>query len=432
MCIACGPLMDALNSAFVKPSRRRFLEGSGATAIAAGFGGSVSQLLCSEAQAQADASDTLYVGGPIITMSDASPTAEAVLVRARRIVAVGKRSDVEMQAKVPFKAVDLEGKPLLPGFFDPHGHVVMIGLQALSANLLPAPDGEGNDIAAIQRLLEEWIGKNAQAIERYKLIIGFGYDDSQLKEQRHPTRDELDAVSKDVPVFIVHQSGHLGAGNSKALEVANVTAATKNPDGGVFRRRQGGAEPNGVCEEYAFFQVMGKLAARFDEEAYLSMIKNGADFCASFGYTTVQEARAMNVTAAMLSKAADKDLLSVDVLAYPDILDAVDSIKPSREYKNRYRVGGAKITIDGSPQGKTAWLTKPYYIPPEGQKADYVGYPSVSKEKATAAFDLAYSKRWQILVHANGDAAIDLMIACARQSTKKFGKGDRRTVLVHG
>jgi predicted amidohydrolase YtcJ len=432
MCVACGPLMDAINSNFIKPSRRLFLKGSSATAIAAGFGASINGLICSEVMAQSELGDTLYSGGPIITITDANPTAEAVLVRAGRIVAVGEKSDLEKQAKAPLKTVDLAGKALLPGFFDPHGHVVMIGLQALSANLLPAPDGEGNDIGAIQRLLKDWIAKKTNAIDRYKFIIGFGYDDSQLKERRHPTRDELDAVSNELPILIVHQSGHLGVANSKALEIASVTAATQDPDGGVFRRREGGTEPNGVCEEYAFFQVMGKLAARFDEDAYLAMIKAGADFCASFGYTTVQEGRAMNVTAAMLNNAAQRGMLAVDVLAYPDILDAVEAIKPSQEYKNRYRVGGAKLTIDGSPQGKTAWLTKPYFIPPEGKGADYVGYPSVSKEKVQVAYDLAYSKNWQILTHANGDAAIDMMIGCVRQSTEKYGKGDRRPVLIHG
>jgi len=140
----------------------------------------------------------------------------------------------------------------------------------------------------------------------------------------------------------------------------------------------------------------------------------------------------MNVTTAILRKAADKGLLSVDVLAYPDILDAVAAIEPSRDYRNRFRIGGAKITIDGSPQGKTAWLTKPYFVPPEGMKADYVGYPSVSKEKAQAAFDLAFANNWQILSHANGDAAIDMLIDVVGQSTKKYGGGDRRAVLIHG
>ncbi|RYE85572.1 MAG: amidohydrolase, partial [Hyphomicrobiales bacterium] len=428
MCIACGPLMNAIRETMAAPSRRSFLKGSGA-ALTAGF---ASRFSCTEVLAQTETGDTVYAGGPILTMTDAAPIAEAVLVRAGRIVAVGKRSEVEKQAKAPFTTVDLAGKALLPGFFDPHGHVVMIGLQSLSANMLPAPDGEGNDIAALQRLLREWVAKNATAIARYKIIVGFGYDDSQLAEARHPTRDDLDAISTDLPVMLIHQSSHLGALNSKALEIAGVTAATKDPTGGSFRRKDGGTEPNGVCEETAFFQVVGKLFARFDEDAYLAMIKAGANFCASFGYTTVQEARAMGPTTAMVAKSAEMNMLPVDVLVFPDILDSADAIKPSNIYRNRFRIGGAKLTIDGSPQGKTAYLSKPYFVPPAGRKADYAGYAAITKKQLDDAFDLAYSRDWQIITHANGDAAVDWLIEAAAKAARKHGGKNRRPVLIHG
>ena len=140
-------------------------------------------------------------------------------------------------------------------------------MQALSANLLPPPDGEGRDIAALQRLLRDWAGRNARTIERYGLIIGFGYDDLQLREQRHPTRDDLDQVSAELPVIVIHQSGHLGAANSKALEAAGVAADTADPVGGAYRRRAGGREPDGVLEEHAFFHVLGALVRRLDGDA---------------------------------------------------------------------------------------------------------------------------------------------------------------------
>eukprot|EP01037_Dinobryon_pediforme_P015251 gene15251-15398_t len=433
MCIACGPLMDAFTSSLSNASRRSFLKRGGMATIAAGgFGGPVSRLVCTEAMAQTAAGDTLYTGGPVLTMTDTAPVVEAVLVRAGMIVAVGTRADVEKQARAPVAVVDLGGKALLPGFFDAHGHVVMVGLQSLSANLLPAPDGQVNDIPALQRMLREWMPKNAQNIARYNLIMGFGYDDSQLHESRHPTRDELDAVSTDVPVIAIHQSGHLCTVNSKALEIAKIGPATKDPAGGVFRRRAGGSEPNGVCEEAAFFQILGVLLSRLDEPAFLAMIKAGAEFCASFGYTTVQEGRANPITTAVLKKAASQDLLPVDILVFPDILDSADVIVPTAQYTKRLRIGGAKLTIDGSPQGKTAWLTKPYHVPPEGQKASYAGYPAITKEQTDKAIDLAYAKNWQILVHANGDAAIDSFIDSVRKSERKHGKGDRRPVLIHG
>jgi predicted amidohydrolase YtcJ len=429
MCFACSPFAGALAGAL---SRRAVLQQTAAGCAWAGMAGAMSGFLCDPAEAATEGGDTLYTGGPIITIDDAQPVAEAVLVRGGRIVAVGTRAEVEKQAKPPIAIVDLKGKALLPGFVDPHGHVVMVGLQALAANLLPEPDGEGNDIAALQRILRDWTGKNGKVIERYGFIIGFGYDDSQLKEQRHPTRADLDAVSKDTPILIVHQSGHLGVLNSKALEQAGVTKDTPNPPGGAFRREADGATPNGVCEEAAFFGAAGKILGSLDAQAYLQMIKAGAAFYASFGYTTVQEGRAMPGSATMLAQAGEAGLLDVDVVVYPDVFQSLKEIAPSREYRNRVRIGGAKATIDGSPQGKTAFLSQPYYKPPEGQGPDYRGYAAITKQQIVDAVDLAFANGWQILTHANGDAAVDWLIEAVGNATAKHGPGDRRAVLVHG
>jgi predicted amidohydrolase YtcJ len=429
MCFACSPFAGALANAL---SRRSLLKHTAAGVAWAGVAGATRSFTCSPAEAASESGDTLYVGGPIITINDSQPTAEAVLVRSGTIVAVGARSEVETQANGPVTIIDLEGKAMLPGFVDPHGHVVMVGLQALAANLLPAPDGEGNGIPALQRILRDWIGKNGKIIERYGVIIGFGYDDSQLQEQRHPTRADLDAVSADVPILIVHQSGHLGVLNSRALEEAGVTKATANPPGGAFRREADGATPNGVCEEAAFFGSTGKLLGRLDAQAYLDMIKAGAEFYTSFGYTTVQEGRAMPGSATMLAKAGEAGLLHVDVVVYPDIFESLKEIAPSRDYRNRVRIGGAKATIDGSPQGKTAFLSQPYYKPPEGQGPDYRGYAAITKQQIVDAVDLAFANGWQILTHANGDAAVDWLVEAVGQATAKHGPGDRRAVLVHG
>lgn len=429
MCLACSPFAGALTSAL---SRRSLLKHSVGGVAWAGVLGATRSFVCTSAEAATETVDKLYVGGSIVTINDAQPTAEAVLVRGGRIVAVGARGELESQARGPIETVDLKGKALLPGFVDPHGHVVMVGLQALAANLLPAPDGEGNAIPALQRILRDWIGTNGKIIQRYGFIIGFGYDDSQLSEQRHPTRADLDAVSSEVPILIVHQSGHLGVLNSKALAEAGVTKGTPNPPRGAFRREADAETPNGVCEEAAFFATAGKLLGRLDAPAYLEMIKAGAAFYASFGYTTVQEGRAMPGSATMLAKAGEAGLLDVDVVVYPDIFQSQKEIAPSRDYKNRVRVGGAKATIDGSPQGKTAFLSQPYYKPPEGQGPDYRGYAAITKEQIVEAVDLAFANGWQIITHANGDAAVDWLIEAVGGATAKHGSGDRRAVLIHG
>jgi predicted amidohydrolase YtcJ len=177
------------------------------------------------AQSAAGPADTIFFGGPILTMNDGMPRVEALAVKDDRIVSVGTRSEVEKLAGPQTRTVDLEGRALIPGFVDSHSHVSGIGLQASVANLLPAPDGQGNDIAALQRALTVWDSGASSPLKKYGWIVGFGYDDSQVKQQRHPNRDDLDEVSKDRPILVIHQSGHLGAVNSKVLEMLGVTAA---------------------------------------------------------------------------------------------------------------------------------------------------------------------------------------------------------------
>jgi len=385
-----------------------------------------------DSNAPSIAADTIYINGDIITVNDAQPNVEAVAVKDGKILAVGSRAEIEKSHKSPAtQIVDLAGKTMLPGFVDSHGHAYLIGIQASTANLLPPPDGTGKDIASLQALLKDWAATHQKAVKKVGWIAGFGYDDSQLAEQRHPTRDELDAVSKDLPVLVFHQSGHLGVVNSKALEIAGVTAQTKDPKGGVFRRRAGSREPNGVLEEYAFFYLVGKLMSKFDDEVNDSLVVEGTKLLASFGYTTGQEGRALGAGLAAMRRVSDAGKLAIDLVAYPDVLE-VENPSPSMSYTNRFRVGGVKLTIDGSPQGKTAWLTKPYHVPPEGQTKDYRGYAAVDEQTTNDAVEKAFANGWQILIHANGDAASDRFINAVRLAKQKHPDVDNRPVLIHG
>lgn len=409
-------------------SRRNLLAGAGALAGAALLGER------SMARSARDAG-TIFTGGPVLTIDDAMPTAEAVAVRNGVIVAVGSLDAVRAATGRGAQTVDLEGRTLLPGFFDPHGHVSMVGLQARYANLLPAPDGQGDDIPSLQRITRDWMNAHEALVRDTRLVIGFGYDDSQLKEVRHPTGKELDAISDSVPILFMHQSGHLGVANSAALAAAGVTASTPDPDGGAFRREEGSQQPNGVMEETALFAVMGALFTRLDLQANLEMIREGARFYSSFGYTTAQDGRSSTDTCRMIAMLAERGELPIDILSFPDILTSTDVMATPlyrKIYVGKYRVGGVKLTLDGSPQGKTAWLSRPYYIPPEGQPASWRGYPAVTEQQVLDAVELAFRNDWQIEVHANGDAAIDLLIAAVREATRKHGFKDRRPVLIHG
>jgi hypothetical protein len=378
--------------------------------------------------------DLLYVNGRVRTMDDTRPLAEVVAVRDGRILAVGGPELADALRGPATRVVDLAGRALLPGFVDSHGHVVNVGFQAASANLLPPPDGRGTTINELIGIANEWGRANAEWVAKTGWIVGFGYDDAQLAERRHPVREELDRVSTERPVVFIHQSGHLSAVNGRALELAGIGAATPDPEGGTIRRRQGSREPNGVLEETAHFAVVFRLLSAFDAADQERMLELGTASYARFGYTTAQEGRALPGAVATLAAVAERGGLPIDVVAYPDIVAAADAIAPpwlGRSYRHRFRIGGAKLNLDGSPQGKTAWLTQPYLVPPEGQGPGYAGYPTMSDEQATRYVDQAFANGWQILAHCNGDAAIDQFLRAVRAATAKHGPADRRPVAIH-
>ncbi len=375
--------------------------------------------------------DTIYTGGDIVTVNDAQPAAEAVAVKDGRILAVGSRAEVEQAHKgAATQVVDLAGHTLVPGFIDGHAHVMAFGGQAVGALLLAPPDGPVETIDDVVAQLQEFA--KGPDVARTGWIFGIGYDDALLG--RHPTRDDLDKVSKDIPVMAVHISGHFSAVNSAGLAKIGYTAATPDPEGGVIRRRAGSREPNGVLEELA--SIPSTMAAispttPADLDYFLT---RGLELAKRFGYTTAIEGRAFRPQHEYLLDAAKRGLLDIDVISYVDYSSREVIPSPvSTGYDGRYRVGGLKVTLDGSPQGRTAWRTTPYLVPPDGQQPGYAGYPAIPDTQVVEdLFDEAFAKGWPVHVHANGDAAVDQMIAALRPVQAKHGPGDRRTTLIHG
>ena len=382
---------------------------------------------------QEEAADTIYMGGPIITINDDQPTAEAVAVRDGLIVAVGSVTDMgdfQGQGTVVY---DLNGRAMLPGFVDSHGHAGMGGLQALSANLLAPPDGEVTDMASLQRVISDWAAANAAIVSQVNMIIGFGYDNAQLAEVRHPTRQDLDEISTDVPILIVHQSGHLGVANSRALELAGITADTENPAGGVIQRDANG-EPNGVLEEYAFFTVLFPMLSSLGEEGLQAFAREGSKLWASFGYTTAHEGRASSAVVDALKKVGAAGDLPIDVVAFPDVLEGREFIAEnfSQAYSNRTRVGGCKLTIDGSPQGFTALRDRPYHDPVGDYEDGYSGYAAITEKQLKDAVNYCFEKGLQIIVHSNGEGASDMLIEAFEEARATYGDVGNRPVLIHG
>ena len=382
--------------------------------------------------------DAIYFNGEILTMLGLQPAyVESVAIKNGRIVFVGPLAEADTLRGSDTKMVDLQGQTLLPGFIDAHGHVAQSGIQRLTANLYPPPDGDVNSVAGLVESVNQWQSINKPFIDKVGWIIGFGYDDSQLAERRHPLASDLDLISPDVPVLLIHQSGHLGVMNTKGLQVSGYVEGARNPSGGVIRRTKGTTMPNGVLEEMALFQPLFGILSKMDEEMSKAMVLAGIDAYTKYGFTTAQEGRATGATCDLLRKMAGENALAIDVVAYPDIEKELAYMlahkqKDQFNYFHNFRLGGVKISLDGSPQGKTAWLTKPYLVPPEGKEKNYRGYPAIPDEKKVFALvDSAFANNWQILAHCNGDAAADQYFRALRHAITLYGNDDRRSVMIH-
>ena len=393
----------------------------------------ISFINCEKDNPQESSGSILYFNGDIITMEGNSPVyAEVLVVKNKKIQFVGSSEEATKIAGNNHQMINLKGKTLLPGFIDGHAHFASFSAQAIGAKILPPPDAGAKDIPSLIEILKKWNTPENRALTGW--IFGMGFDDSVLEEKRFPTKHDLDQVSTEFPIMIVHISGHFAVVNSKALELLMITSETKNPEGGIIRRENNN-EPNGVLEELAAIPYMLKVLNPTSKEAADHFFEAGQEMALSYGFTTAQEGRAME-NHELLVAASQAGKLKLDVVSYVDYL-FVDKYMGSKwntnTYNNHYRIGGVKLTLDGSPQGRTAWRTLPYLLPPDGAKEGYLGYPAIPNDSSVMAiYDKAFKNNWQIHTHANGDAAMDQMIRSMKPIAAKYGNNNRRNVLIHG
>lgn len=396
-------------------------------AVLAGCGQSVEPAL-----PDGEYADRVFRGGSILTMDPGQPSAEAVAIRGERIVFVGDDEEAEALIGPDTRIEELGSQALLPGLIDAHGHFGFTARLLSLVNLSPPPVGPVVSIEDIVEQLRADIVANE--IPPGTWVMGYGYDDSLLEERRHPTREDLDRVSTEHPVGILHVSGHLAVANSAALDAVSIDASSTNPPGGIIRRTGASQEPNGVLEETAAYAVMGQLAKGSAEE-FESQLRKAAGYYASFGITTAQDASVSPDSIAFFKSIAQKQPLPIDVAAYPVLnqypLQAVEQFRSESTYTHGYRVAGAKLSLDGSPQGRTAWLSEPYAEGPEGADPDYVAYPTLDPESYKSIAAVLLGNAVPILVHANGDAAIDLMMDGVEDAFDKTALPDHRSVIIH-
>ncbi|MDH1707033.1 conserved exported hypothetical protein [Acinetobacter sp. 8I-beige] len=378
----------------------------------------------------------LVYGGPILTMQGMQPSyVDAMLIQDGKIRYTGTLSEAEKLAPQA-KRLNLNNKTVIPGIIDAHSHLNSVGMQQTVANLYPPPDGKVVSIATLIQEMKAWAKQNPTFVQATSgWIIGNGYDDAQLQEKAHPTATDLDQISTTQPVLILHQSGHLASVNHKALELLGINEKSSNPSGGVIRRVVGTNIPNGVLEESVVIEAMLQAFKTVPPEMMQQMALTAVQTYMKNGYTTVQEGRADRGTSELWRSLANQNKLAIDVVSYPDISSEQAYMLEkgvSKNYVNHFRIGGVKISLDGSPQGKTAWLTEPYVVPPEGKDKNYRGYPAFPEQKTVQhMIDLAFRQHWPILAHANGDAAIDQYLNVIANAQKKYDDSQRRDVIIH-
>ncbi len=261
---------------------------------------------------QTSDSATVYYNGDIITMEGEQPQmVEALVTQAGKIAYVGNLNKAQSKYKNAAQ-VNLNSKTLLPGFIDPHSHFDMVSNTMGQANLNPPPVGKIDSMDKLLQALKDYKKDNNIADDEW--IYGWGYDESQLKEGRHPTKADIDKVLPNNPVYLQHTSGHMGVANSKALAALNITADTKNPEGGNIARVKGSSEPNGLVQETAMYPFMRRMLEVL-EPNQAKFFEQTQDYYAKNGLTTAHNGSTARNTIQFFQKQADAGKLKIDLVA---------------------------------------------------------------------------------------------------------------------
>ncbi len=366
---------------------------------------------------------TFYINGTILTMEEENLYAEAVCAENGRITAVGSREEILSLRTEGDETVDLKGTVMLPGFIDGHSHFVGTANSMTQCELSGCKDFE--DIIDTMKAFKE-----KRHLSEDAWIVGCNYDHNFLAEERHPDRYVLDQISSTNPVLLIHASSHMGVTNSKGLQLQGIDEHIEDRSDGRYGRVSGSKTPDGYMEEKAFLEFQAGLPMTSVEEL-MKLIKEAQNLYASYGITTVQDGMVGKPLFQLLKAASDMGILELDIVGYLDIMTAADLIEEEPEYagkyKNHFKFGGYKIFLDGSPQGKTAWMLEPY----EGE-TEYRGYPIHSDEKLREYIALALDKKQQLLAHCNGDGASEQYVSQFEEELKKRESKDAcRAVMVH-
>jgi predicted amidohydrolase YtcJ len=355
-------------------------------------------------------------------MNPEQPEVEAIGIVGNRIRAVGPIDAVRAAVGPHPDELDLAGRMASPGLYDAHAHIMMTGFASLQLSLW-APGV--TSIANIRHL----VGEAAAAAPDDRWIIGQGYDQASLDEQRHPVRSDLDPVSPNAPVLLYRSCHHIAAVNSAALRLAGITAATPDPDGGTIDRDEHG-EPTGVLRESAMDLVSDRIPPHTQADIEAAIIAGGNDF-RQHGITSVTEA-GIRLPEQLRAFQALRHNGTLPVRTYLMMIienplqQLIDLGLQTGFGDDWLRIGPAKLFSDGSIGGRTARMRQPY----EGEPENY-GLWMESAEKIKADVLKAHRAGFQVGIHAIGDAAIELILDAYKQAQEAWPRPDARHRIEH-
>lgn len=383
------------------------------------------------AAATGDVPSIIYSGGTIITMDGNRPqTVEAVVVHDGKIIFTGSAAEAKNRAGPDAQLHSLRGATMLPGFIDAHSHFALAMQAASGLDLTDPALPPVTDIASLTKALRTYVA--VHAVREGQWVIGWQYDQDKLAEHRHITRDEIDAVLPNHKVLLLHVSLHGLVANSAALKAAGIEDSSPVPPGGIMPHDCQG-RLTGLLFEKASYLMLPHLPQPTEEQR-LAALEIAQNHYFREGFTHAQEGATQLADMTFLTSNSARSKLKIDLAILPfhtglDALLANRTIKFG-EYHGHVKLQGIKFVIDGSPQARTAFSTRAYALgSPEGVHP-WFAQPTMDESEFQAKAKQVYDRGWQIFVHANGDAAIDMAIR-AFDTLGIKAADDRRPVVIH-
>lgn len=369
--------------------------------------------------------DQLFINGNIITMDEAKPKASALAVKNGSVLAVGETEEMLKLKTAETEVIDLAGKTMMPGFVESHTHTTGYGINLLQVDLRP-------DVAPT---IEDFLAKIKEAVDQTpkgEWIRGWGWDDSRLKERRNPTREEIDQVAPDHPVFLKRTCGHVSVANSKAFEMSGVTKDTPDPSGGHIQLDPETGELTGILQELA--QGLIKIPKITTEDIIRGLRLAQKDY-AKWGITTLHDMSTQRHDMQAFQMLDETDELTVRVRPWiwamanesrEGLLDEMLTLgMRSNMGTEMVKIQGMKFMLDGSVGGRTAATAEPY------EDDESCGILYYDKEEVAPYMKRALEGGLRVAIHGIGERSIDVAIDSFKEAHEVVDISKMRNRIEH-